>query len=232
MANCTVLAVDIGAESGRAISVRFDGQRLTTQESYRFANVPVQVGNTLYWDILRLWNDVQTGVGKAGGIASIGLDTWAVDFAFLDRAGHLLGNPVHYRDRRTEGMSEYVFAKVARSDLFTETGIQHMEINSIFQLTSLVKNNDPALECATTFLTVPDLLYFWLTGVKVNEFTNATTTECYNPRKRAWATDVLEKLAIPTRLFGEVGQPGQILREAGRIAVVLGAGRDMGVAVV
>src|SRR5690349_406491 len=116
-----VLAVDIGAESGRVIIARFDGQRLALEESYRFANVPVQVKGTLHWDILRLWNDVQAGIRQAGKADSIGIDTWAIDFGLLDRAGHLVGNPIHYRDHRTDGIPEAVFAHVPRSEVFAQT---------------------------------------------------------------------------------------------------------------
>src|SRR5215813_10362254 len=130
----TVLAVDIGAESGRVIAVRFDGQRLALEECYRFANVPVQVNATLHWDILRLWHDVQAGIQKAGIADSIGIDTWAIDFGLLDRAGHLVGNPVHYRDHRTDGMSELVFDKVSPAEVFNQTGIQLLPFNTLYQL--------------------------------------------------------------------------------------------------
>ncbi len=232
MATRTVLAIDIGAESGRVMGVHFDGQCLTYEEIHRFPNMPVNVRGTLHWDILRLWGDVQTGIRKASNAAALGIDTWGVDFAFLDRAGHLLSNPVHYRDQRTEGVPDWVHPKVPFKEIFARTGIQYMQINSLYQLASLVKNQDPLLDNAANFLMVPDLLYYWLTGVKTNEFTDATTSQCYDPRAGTWAFDLLEKLGIPTRLFGEITPPGQILGQFGSIPAVLAPHHDTASAVV
>lgn len=209
----TVLAVDIGAESGRVIAVQYDGQRLTLDERYRFANVPVTVRGTLHWDILRLWYDVQTGIHAASSspIDSIGIDTWAIDFGLLDHAGNLIGNPVHYRDRRTDGVPERVFERVPRSEVFLQTGIQILPFNTLYQLASLVERRDPSLDGADRLLTMPDLLFYWLTGFPINEFTNATTTQCFNTRRGDWAVELLERLAIPTRLFKPVTLPGSML---------------------
>ncbi len=210
----TLLAIDIGAESGRAMAVHFDGQHLTLDERYRFPNVPVRVGGTLHWDILRLWGDVQAGIKQASSTApvdAIGIDTWAIDFGLLDRAGHLIGNPVHYRDSRTDGLMDAVFKQVPRSEVFGQTGIQLLPFNTLYQLVSLVQQADPALELADRLLTVPDLLYYWLTGVPVNEYTNATTTQAFNTGRHDWAFDLLEKLHIPTGWFKPVSEPGQIL---------------------
>ena len=230
MTHRTVLAVDIGAESGRIIAVRFDGQRLHTDEIYRFPNVPVKVGQTLHWDILRLWQDVQIGIGKAAHPDSIGIDTWAVDFGLLDRAGKLIGNPVHYRDQRTDGVAERVFGIVPRAEIFAQTGIQILPFNTLYQLASL--RGDPSFEMADRLLTIPDLLYYWLTGVKVNEFTNATTTQCFNTQTGDWAFDLLDKLNIPRRLFGEVQAPGQTLGTFNGIPVMLAPHHDTACAVV
>ncbi len=226
MATKTVLAVDVGAESGRVIAVHFDGHKLVTEEIYRFANVPVTAPNALYWDILRIWNDIQTGIGKADVPASIGIDTWGVDFALLDKQGHLLANPVHYRDSRTDGMLEYVFSKVPRAEIFERTGNQTMAINSLFQLASLAKNQDSMLANAKTFLAIPDLLNYWLTGVKANEFSTATTTQCFDQRSRSWISDILDRLAIPSAMFGEVTSSGTILGKYHHIPVVLTAQHD------
>jgi rhamnulokinase len=232
MANKTVLAVDIGAESGRVLRVGFDGKCVKADELYRFPNVPVETNRTLHWDILRLWKDVQTGIAKSDQPAAIGIDTWAIDFGLLDRAGKLIGNPVHYRDKRTEGIMEYVFDAVSRKTVFEQTGIQMLPFNTLYQLVSMAQNNDPALNIAQTFLTIPDLLYYWMTGVKVNEFTNATTTQCYNVVTGTWANDLLEKLGIPTHIFGPVAQPGQILGSYHNVPVVLSAHHDTGSAIV
>src|SRR5258708_21101536 len=210
MARKTVLAVDIGAESGRVLAVHLDAQQLHTEEVYRFANVPVAVHKTLHWDILRLWADVETAIAKVGQVDCIGIDTWAIDFGLLDKAGHLLGNPVHYRDRRTDGMLEYVFSKVKRDEVFDQTGIQILPFNTLYQLASMVKNDDPVLGSAESFLTIPDLLYYWMTGVKLNEYTNATTTQCFNVQKREWAFALLNKLNIPTEILSPFTRPGQI----------------------
>jgi rhamnulokinase len=228
----TVLAVDIGAESGRVIAARFDGQRLALEECYRFANVPVRVKDTLHWDVLRLWHDVQAGIRQAGKADAIGIDTWAIDFGLLDQAGNLIGNPVHYRDRRTEGMPEAVFARVPRAEVFRQTGVQILPFNTLYQLVSLVQRHDPSLESAQRLLTIPDLFYYWLTGVPVNEFTNATTTQCFNTLSGDWAFDLLETLGIPTRLFSPVSHPGQILGKNDGVPVVLAPHHDTACAVV
>jgi rhamnulokinase len=203
-----LLAVDLGAESGRTVLGSFDGERLAVEEIRRFPNMPVEVGGTLQWDVLRLYADVLDGVRAAGPVESLGVDTWGVDFGLLDRAGRLLGNPVHYRDRRTAGMPEATFRLVPREEIYERTGIQFIPINTLFQLMALVTSKDPQLEVADRILTMPALLAYWLTGTQADEFTDATTTQCYDPRAGSWATGMLEKLGIPARIFGDVVQPG------------------------
>ena len=207
------LAVDLGAESGRALLGRFDGRNLQLEEIHRFSNGPVRVLDTLHWDVLRLWDDIKRGICLAGqkggaGLASLGVDTWGVDFALLGRGDVLLANPVHYRDRRTEGMLEEAFRRVPRQEIFEQTGIQFMQLNTLYQLLAMRMARSPILEAATTFLTMPDLFNFLLTGRKACEFTNATTTQCYNPRRRGWARELLEKLELPTSIFPEIIPPG------------------------
>jgi len=202
------LAVDLGAESGRTVLGLFDGERLTVEETHRFPNRPVEVAGTLHWDALRLYADLLDGVRAAGPVDSMGIDTWGVDFGLLDRAGRLLGNPVHYRDRRTAGMPEEAFRHVPREEIYERTGIQFMPINTLYQLMALVTSRDPQLEAADRLLTMPALLAYWLTGARADEFTDATTTQCYDPRARAWAAGMLEKLGIPVHIFGDVVQPG------------------------
>ncbi|WP_376791133.1 rhamnulokinase family protein [Thermoflexus sp.] len=211
-----MVAIDLGAESGRAVLGIFDGQRLSVQEVYRFPNIPVRVRDVLHWDILCLFHEIKEGLARAvrimaGTITSVGVDTWGVDFALLDREGRLVGNPVHYRDRRTEGMMEAVFQRVPPEEIYNRTGIQFMPINTLYQLFSMVVREDPQLEIAHTFLTIPDLFHYWLSGTIVCEFTNATTTQCYDPIRKDWAWDLLERLGIPTRFFPEVRPPGTIL---------------------
>lgn len=211
-----MVALDLGAESGRAVLGFFDGERLQVEEIHRFPNIPVRVRGTLFWDVLRLFDGVKEALGRAartagGAIAAIGVDAWGVDFALLDRRGHLVGNPVHYRDRRTEGMMEAVFQRVPPEEIYARTGIQFMPINTLYQLFAMVVREDPLLEIARTFLTIPDLFHYWLSGVPACEFTNATTTQCYDPGRGKWAWDLLERLGIPTHLFPQIQSPGTIL---------------------
>lgn len=215
-ATANFAAVDVGAETGRVMLGRCDGEALSLEEACRFANTPVVVHGSLQWDVLRLWGDIKNGLRlcagmAAGPLASIGVDTWGVDFGLLGRDGHLLGNPVHYRDARTHGIMELALTRVPRAEIFDQTGIQFMPINSLYQLYSLAVNRSPALEAAAMLLTMPDLFNYWLCGAAVNEFSNATTTQCFNPRLGGWARPVLERLEIPTHIFGSVIQPGTVL---------------------
>lgn len=210
------LALDLGAESGRAILGRFDGQRLSIEEIHRFPNGPVRMPSGLHWDVLRLWSEIKVGIGKAareagGDLASIGLDTWGVDFALLDRAGALVGNPYHYRDSRTDGMLDEAFRRMPREQIFAHTGIQFMQINSLYQLLSMVMSESPALASARTFLAMPDFFNYLLTGRAVSEFSIATTTQCYDPRQRGWANPVLDALGIPTAIFPDLVDAGSII---------------------
>jgi rhamnulokinase len=211
----TMAAVDLGAQSGRVALGRFDGERLSAIEVHRFPNVPVLVHETLHWDVLRLYEGVLDGLGAAAtegaDVDSVGIDTWGVDFGLLDRAGRLVQNPVHHRDRRTEGAMEHVFATVPARELYERTGIQLMPINTVFQLAALAAADDPALEVAETLLLIPDLHNYWLSGTVACEFTNATTSQCLDPRSQAWASDLLERLGIPPRLFPDVVPPATVL---------------------
>ena len=215
------LAVDLGAESGRTIIGQFDGSRIHLIENHRFPNgaisVPEYSGrSSLRWDILRLWSEMKEGirgaVRKEGlALASIGIDTWGLDFALLDRKGALLSTPFNYRDKRTDGVMEKAFQRISRKEMFELTGIQFMPINSVFQLYSMVLDDAPEMQLAQKFLTIPDLLNFWLTGQAVCEFTNATTTQCYDPRQRYWSQPLLASLRIPEQIFPEVILPGTLL---------------------
>lgn len=211
-----LLAFDLGAESGRAMLGSFDGAALQLQEVHRFANIPAALPDGLHWNVTGLWNEIRSGLARAaqdagGALAGVGVDTWGVDFGLLDRHGALLGIPYHYRDDRTDGIMEAAFQRVPRAELFAQTGIQFLPFNSIYQLFSLVMKNSPTLSNAETFLTMPDLLNYWLTGTKGCEFTNATTTQCYDPRRRTWARPLLERLSIPTHIFPEIIPPGTII---------------------
>ncbi|NLX10930.1 MAG: rhamnulokinase [Chloroflexi bacterium] len=228
-----VIAVDLGAESGRVMAVGFDGESLHQSEVHRFPNIPACIHDTLYWDVIRLWNEITSGINSAPpGAASIGLDTWGVDFALLDRDGRLLANPVHYRDSRTDGMLEWVFERVPRRTVFERTGIQFMALNTLYQLASLVHRHSPLLECATTFLTFPDLFHYWLGGNKTCEFTHVTTSQCYNPRTHTWDFDTLEALGVPTHIFPEIVPPGTRKGTYNGIPVIAPTSHDTASAVV
>ena len=240
------LALDLGAESGRALVASLDGDRLTLREVHRFGNGPVQLNDGLHWDALRLWSEIGTGIASAvsGGakLDGIGLDTWGVDFALLDLHGALLSNPFHYRDARSDGMLEEAFQRLSRADIFANTGIQFIQINTLYQLLAMVVQRSPLLDVAGSFVTIPDLFNYWLSGEITNEFTNATTTQCLDPRKRDWSVPVLEAMAIPRHLFRPVTDPGtqigtliQHVAEqtgAGRVPIIVPACHDTGSAVV
>jgi rhamnulokinase len=233
MSRQTVLAVDLGAESGRVMAVHFDGAHFQSEELNRFANPVTEIHGTLHWDMLHLWRNIQEGIekGKIYQPASIGVDTWAIDFGLLDAQGILIANPVMYRDKRTDGMMDAVFDIVPKRDVFEQTGIQFLQINSLYQMMSLVQAKSPLLEIAKTFLTIPDLLNYWLTGLKVCEFTNATTTQMFNPRSGKWATEMLHKLNIPTHILPEIVQPATKLGAYQGIPVIAPASHDTGSAV-
>ncbi len=174
------LAIDLGAESGRAIVGTLDGGQLTLQEVHRFINGPVRLADGLHWDVLRLWSEIKAGIAAAvksrARLNGIGLDTWGVDFALLDRNGGLLTNPFHYRDARTDGMLDEAFRHMPRADVFANTGIQFMQINTLYQLLSMSVQKSPLLDAAQSMVMIPDLFNYWLSGQIANEFTDATTT--------------------------------------------------------
>ena len=215
-ATADFVAIDLGAASGRVLLGRWDGERFDLSELHRFENGPVHVLGRMHWDVLRLWAEIKGGLARYASAHGarpdgIGVDSWAVDFGLLDRSGALLGNPRHYRDRRTEGMVERVAAIVPPETIFTRTGIQFMRINTLYQLYAMAAERDPQLEAAQTFLMIPDLLHYWLTGRAAGEYTNATSTQCFDCRQNSWATDMLTQLGIPTALLPEVVLPGTTL---------------------
>jgi rhamnulokinase len=214
----TCLAVDLGAESGRAMAATFDGEHLELNEIHRFQNSPVHLPDGLHWDLLQLWSEIKNGLSLAVHkhqlpLEAIGIDTWGVDFGLLDRRGALVGNPYHYRDGRTDGMMEEAFRRMPRAQIFERTGIQFMQLNSLYQLLSMVLTQSPELQTAQTFLTIPDLLNYWLCGRQVCEFTNATTTQCFDPRQCSWSEPLLAAMGIPTHIFPKIVQPGTRLGE-------------------
>jgi len=212
------LAIDLGASSGRVMLGQWDGQRFDLHELHRFPNGPVSVLGHLHWDVLRLWQEIREGIAQyatrdAEPPAGIGIDTWAVDFALLDGAGEMLGNPYHYRDRRTEGIPEQVDGRVPPRRLYGKTGIQRLPINTLYQLVSMREADDPRLEVAETLLLIPDLFHYWMTGRIAAEYTNATTTQFYDARAQRWALDLLEELDLPARILPPIVAPGTLLGE-------------------
>jgi rhamnulokinase len=210
-----LLAFDLGAESGRALLGRFDGQRLRLEVLHRFPNGPVAVLDALFWDVLRLWSEMLTAMRKcaqeAGGADSVGVDTWGVDFALLGRGGNLLGNPRHYRDPHTETILDTAFSRVPAAEIFQQTGIQFMRFNTLFQLLALKRDRSPLLEAAETLLFMPDLFHWFMTGVKVNEYTDASTSQMLDPVKRTWARDLVTAFGLPRHILGTIVQPGTVL---------------------
>lgn len=237
----TVLAFDLGAGSGRAVIGRLtkgnetgaERPLISVSEVHRFPNDPVQAGGRLHWDILRLLHEIKQGIRKAQlqygtgspiaeevtdslqadstSIASIGIDSWAVDFGLLDKNGELLGNPYHYRDRHTDGMIEELGELLGRERIFAESGIQFLPFNTIYQLYALKKADSPLLKQAETLLMIPDLLIYFLTGEKVCEFTNASTTQLLHPVRKNWNAQTLERLGVSAELLLPPVQPGTVV---------------------
>jgi rhamnulokinase len=246
MAQQVYLGVDLGAESGRVIAGLWDGQKMRLEELHRFPNGGVAINDSLRWNTLGLWSEIQTGLTAAAkkfgkSVVSVGVDTWGVDYALLSKSGEVLGLPFHYRDARTRGMLQHAFARVPREEIFAATGLQFMEINTLYQLLALQKNNPELLAAAETLLMMPDFLHYCLSGARVSEFTIATTSQCVNPKQRAWAGDLLGKLSLPTKIFPEIVPPGTRIGQLraslaertglGPIAVVVPAAHDTGSAV-
>ncbi len=210
MATSAFAAVDLGASSGRVMVGQVGLDQLDVTEVNRFANVSVEVAGTLHWDILAIYRGVLDGLRsagrEAGPLRSIGIDAWAVDYGLLDETGALLGNPVHYRDRRTQGRVEDVLARIPASELYDVTGLQLLPINTLFQL--VAELTQPRLGWAATLLLIPDLLAYWLTGERRAEITNASTTQLLDIRTGDWAESLMTRLGINRTLFPPLQLPG------------------------
>lgn len=207
------LAADLGASSGRVVAGLLQADRLSLQEVHRFENGPVLAAGRMYWDLLDQWTQIQQGLKAAGAefgqrIVSVGVDTWGVDFGLLGRGDELLGNPYHYRDRRTAGMFDQAFSIVPREEIFAESGLQFMELNTLYQLLAMKQQNSPLLDAAESLLMMPDLFHWLLTGEKANEFTDVSTTQLYNPVRRAWSQELIERFGFPRQIFGPIVPPG------------------------
>ena len=202
-----VLAVDIGASSGRVMLGIYNGEQIRIQEIHRFPNDPVLLGDTMYWDFLRLFFEIKQGLIKAkayGAIDSIAVDTWGVDFGLLDEEGHLLANPVHYRDQRTVGMLAAAFEKTDRKKCYQITGNQFMEINTVFQLLALARKKPKLLKDAKTLLFMPDLFHYYLSGTAKNEYSIASTSQLLDAREKTWSKELFSALELPADLMQEI----------------------------
>jgi rhamnulokinase len=207
------LAVDLGASSGRVVAGLFDGAKLALEEVYRFDNGGVAAAGRMQWDILNQWQHVLRGLRAAGKVygnrvVSVGVDTWGVDFGLLGKHDVLLANPYHYRDRHTAGILDKAFAIVPREEIFAATGLQFMEFNTLYQLLALKLADSPLLDAAQSLLMIPDLFHWLLTGVKANEYTDASTTQFLNPKTGGWAVELLAKFRLPAHMLGQIAQPG------------------------
>jgi rhamnulokinase len=216
MGRSVALAVDLGASGGRVVAGGFDGRLLELEEIHRFENGPVALGGRLVWDLPRLWQEVVEGLRRAGAahgttVASVGVDTWGVDFGFLGADDDLLANPVCYRDPRTRGMLAAAEQVVPRADIFAATGLQFMEINSLYQLIAMRDARSSVLAAADRFLMIPDIFHWLLCGERSNERTNATTTQCFDPRRGDWAFELLDRFGLPRHVFAPVVEPGTAL---------------------
>ncbi len=240
-----LLAFDLGAESGRGVLGLFDGSRLGLEVVHRFPNGAVRTLDTLHWDVLRLHGEMLTGLRKCaaehGGIDGLGVDTWGVDFALLGRGGTLLGNPRHYRDPHTETIVDQAFQRVPRAEVFRHTGLQFMRFNTLFQLLALQRDRSPLLDVAESLMMIPDLFNYFFTGIKVNEASNASTSQLYDPAARTWAYGLLSAFGLPERILGTLVPPGTVLGPlratvaaetgVGHVLVIAPATHDTGSAV-
>jgi sugar (pentulose or hexulose) kinase len=216
MASSHFLAFDLGAESGRAILGTLDGGKLSLAEKHRFANPHGKMLGRFQWDLLGQWEQLKTGLRNAsadlaGDLAGIGVDTWGVDFGLLAADGQILANPTMYRDPCTDGIPERTFAKVPWKTIFQTTGIQFMQINTLFHLVAMREAKSDLLNAAQTMLFMPDLFNYLLCGCRQSELSIASTSQMYDPRQRRWATEILEKLQIPTRILPQIVPSGTVL---------------------
>jgi sugar (pentulose or hexulose) kinase len=240
------VAFDIGASNGRCMLGKFDGDKLRLETINRFGNCYIRVHDHLYWDVLQLFENIKESLRIASRItndrvSSIAVDTWGVDFGLLDENGNLIGNPYCYRDPHTTGMMEEVFKVIPQWEVFKTTGVQFMTVNTLYQLMSIHRAKSPALIIAKTFLMIPDLINYWLTGRKVCEYTNASTTQFLDATSKNWAFQMLGDLGIPVDIFPEILEPGQVIDNInanvqeeiglGEIPVIAGATHDTAAAV-
>ncbi|MGM0368667.1 MAG: rhamnulokinase [Actinomycetota bacterium] len=212
MAIKNYLVFDYGASNGRSAVIKFDGKKFEMEVTHRFENKPVFAAGTLYWDILRLYSELKIGIQKSlksyAKIESLALDTWGADFGFLDKNGKLISNPVHYRDAQREKDSKEVFNILPAKELFDLTGAFIIPLFDLFHMYSLKINNSPEFLNGETYLSMPDLFNYFLTGKKYNEWSRITTSIIYNQVEKKWEDKIIEKFGIPKHIFPEIIRPG------------------------
>ncbi len=213
-ADANLIAVDLGASSGRVARGTLQGGKLHLEVLHRFPNGPVNVAGRLYWDVLALWQEILAGLrlaSKTGPVDSLGVDSWAVDFALLDGGGHLLDGVRCYRDPRTDGLMELAAAQLSPSELYRRTGSQFLSFNTLYQLLAVQRDAPRLLDTASQLLMLPDLLHAWLSGEQVGEHTNASTTQLYDPKQNSWALDIAAAFELPREIFPELRKAGSSL---------------------
>ncbi len=214
MKDLKMLAIDLGASSGRGIVGSYDGKTLSLRENHRFSNDPVMVNGRFRWDILRIFHEIKQSIREVGlsgeQIVGMGIDTWGVDYGLIDGKGELLSNPMHYRDTRTAGIAKALEDKLSAKELYDITGIQTIDFNTVYQLAADLRDNPEQLGAARRMLFIPDLLNYFLTGVMANEYTVASTGALLNAATRAASPEIFEKLGLPA-LLGDLVEPGNCL---------------------
>ena len=215
MKDLKMLGIDLGASSGRGIVGSFNGEKLTLTENHRFLNEPVIQNGKFSWDILRIFHEIKNSIRKCvldgDEIATVGIDTWGVDYGLLDKNGHLISNPVHYRDARNNGIEEYVDKLCPLSDIYERTGIQSLNFNTIYQLAADGRYTKGLLDYADKMLFIPDLLGYFLTGEMATEYTIASTGAILDAKTKNYAFELFDKLEIPRKLFTDIVAPGHTL---------------------
>ncbi|PLT33733.1 rhamnulokinase family protein [Bacillus sp. V5-8f] len=214
------LAFDLGASGGKAFIGKLKSGKLIISEVHRFSNDPVKIGERFYWDILRLYHEIKQGLLRAKledseVLSSIGIDTWGLDFGLIDRNGHLLANPSHYRDKQSLGMIEKVCSIIPKEEMYKKTGIQFTPVNGLYHLFAMKEEVNPILQVTDTFLMIPDLLRYFLTGEKTVEGTIASTSQLFNSRE--WEHTIIQKLGFPSHWFPPIvdaGSPAGTIRQS------------------
>ncbi len=222
------IAVDLGAESGRVMLGSVSADRLVLEEIHRFSNGPLQENSTLRWNFNKLLSEIKTGISKAaksanGKVTGIGVDSWGVDFGLLNANGELIENPYHYRDSQTNGMMEKAFELISKRDIYENTGLQFLQLNSVYQLLAMRLANSPALTKAKSLVFIADLVSYFLCGEIFAEYSLASTSQFMDMRTGQWSKEVLGKLSLPSNILPKIVQPGIVVGQlSNEIAKVLG----------